>query len=176
LRIPLLYVTHSAADAVRVGDAALVLGAGRIVQEGKPVEVFNAPRSADVSRAVGRENILAGRIHDQNEGEGLTVVDVGGRLLVIPYHPLPKGEPVTVGIPSDDIILSRERIANTSARNLLEGTVTQVVRDGPEADVVTACGVDIKTRVTRQAVHALDLKPGAKVYLLIKASSCRVLS
>ena len=61
-QIPFLYVTHSPADAVRVGDSALILNAGRIVQEGKPAEVFNAPRDSEVSRAVGSENILAGRV------------------------------------------------------------------------------------------------------------------
>ena len=44
-----------------LGDSALILNAGSIVQEGKPAEVFNAPRDSAVSRAVGSENILAGR-------------------------------------------------------------------------------------------------------------------
>jgi molybdopterin-binding protein len=38
-----------------------------------------------------------------------------------------------------------------------------------------SCGVDLKVRVTAQAVEALDLKPGVKVYALIKASSCHLL-
>ena len=175
-KIPFLYVTHSPADAVRVGDSALILNAGRIVQEGKPAEVFNAPRDSAVSRAVGSENILAGRVQDHNEREGISVIDLGECQLVISYIALPKNAPVTIGIRSDDIIVSRERIGQTSARNLLEGTIKHVVQDGPEADIVTACGVDLKVRVTAQALDALDLKPGVKVYLLIKASSCHLLS
>jgi molybdopterin-binding protein len=50
------------------------------------------------------------------------------------------------------------------------------VQDGPEVDLLTACGVNLKVRVTVQAFEALDLKPGAKVFLLIKASSCHLLS
>ena len=73
--------------------------------------------------------------------------------------------------------LSRESGSDkTSARNLLEGTIKQVVQDGQEVDLLTACGVDLKVRVTAQALDALDLKPGVKVYLLIKASSCHLLS
>jgi molybdate transport system ATP-binding protein len=175
-KIPFLYVTHSPADAVRVGDSALILNAGRIVQEGKPTEVFNAPRNAGVSRAVGSENILAGKVQEHNKREGVSVIDLGGCQLVIPYVGLTIAAPVTLGIRSDDIIISRERIGQTSARNLLEGTLQQVVQDGQEVDLLTSCGVDLKVRVTPQALEALDLRPGIKVYLLIKASSCHVLS
>ena len=176
LRIPFLYVTHSPADAVRAGDSALILNAGRIVQEGNPTEVFNAPRDSEVSRVVGSENILAGRVQGHNEREGISVVDLGGCQLVIPYHALPKATPVTIGIRSDDIIVSRERVGQTSARNLLEGTIKHVVHDGREVDLLTACGVDLKVRVTIQALNALKLKPGVKVYLLIKANSCHLRS
>ncbi len=175
-KIPFLYVTHSPADVVRAGDSVLILNAGRIVQEGKPAEVFNAPRDLAVSRAVGSENIVAGRVQEHNERAGISVIDLGECQLVISYIALPKNAPVTIGIRSDDIIVSRERIGQTSARNLLEGTIKHIVQDGPGADIVTACGVDLKVRVTAQALDALDLKPGVKVYLLIKASSCRLLS
>jgi molybdopterin-binding protein len=50
------------------------------------------------------------------------------------------------------------------------------VHDGREVELLTACGVDLKVRVTVQALDALDLRPGVKVYLLIKASSCHLLS
>lgn len=174
-RVPFLYVTHSAADAVRAGDSALILNAGRVVQQGKPAEVFNAPQTLEVSHAVGNENILAGRIHDDNEREGISVVDLGGCSLVVPYHALPKGSAVTVGLRADDIIVSREGIGMTSARNLLAGIIKHVVQDGPEVELVADCGVDIKVRITTQALESLDLKPGVKVYLLIKASSCHLL-
>ena len=104
------------------------------------------------------------------------MIELAGCQLVIPYNALPINAPVTIGIRSDDIIVSRERIGQTSARNLLEGTIQHVVQDGPEVDLLTACGVNLKVRVTTQALEALDLRPGAKVFLLIKASSCHLLS
>jgi molybdate transport system ATP-binding protein len=175
-KIPFLYVTHSPADAVRAGDCALILHAGRIVQEGKPAEVFNAPQDSAALQAVGSENILTGRVRDHNEREGISVIDLAGCDLLIPYNALPKSTAVTIGIRSDDIIVSRERIGQTSARNQLEGTIKQVVQDGQQVDLLTACGVNLKVRVTAQALNALDLRPGVKVYLLIKASSCHLLS
>ena len=103
------------------------------------------------------------------------MIDLAGCELVVPYNALPKNTPVTVGIRSDDIIISRERIGQTSARNLFEGTIRDALREGPAVDLLVMCGVDLKVRVTVQAFESLDLKPGAKVYVLIKASSCHLL-
>ena len=74
-------------------------------------------------------------------------------------------------------LLSRESGSDRRAQETyLQGTIKQVVRDGQEVDLLTACGVDLKVRITAQALNALDLRPGMKVYLLIKASSCHLLS
>jgi molybdate transport system ATP-binding protein len=174
--IPFVYVTHSPVDAVRAGDSVLILDSGRVIQEGDPAEVFNAPRNLAVSRIVGNENVLVGRVRDHQENEGISVIDFGGCQLVTPFSSLKKNSPVTIGIRSDDIIVSREPIGQTSARNTLEGTINNVLHDGTEVNLLTWCGVSLKVRVTAQAIKALGLQPGVKVYLLIKASSCHLLS
>lgn len=174
-QIPFLYVTHSPADAVRVGDFLILVRAGRLVGEGKPAAVFNAPQDAEVSRTVGNENILAASVKEHHEREGLTVVDVGGCQLVIPHQALPIGHPITIGLRSDDIIVSRERVERTSARNLLEGTIQDIVEEGEQVIILADCGTAMKVRITAQAFQTLALQRGVTVYLLIKASSCIVL-
>jgi molybdate transport system ATP-binding protein len=174
--IPFLYVTHAPADAVRAGDSVLILQQGRIVQRGKPQEVFNAPASAQAARAVGDDNVLAGRVVEQHASEGITLVDASGCRLATYYNALPVGSQVTLGIPADDIIVSRQRITQTSARNLLPGTVKHVIHDEEKVELVIDCGVDLKVKVTGQAVEALGLSSGVTVYLLIKASACHLLA
>ena len=173
--IPFLYVTHSPADAVRIGDELLVMADGRIVQQGKPLEVFNAPLNVPAVRVVGTENILAGRIEGHQAEEGISVVDLGKCRMVIPRSQLAEGSRVTLGIRAEDIIVSRERVSRTSARNLLAGTVKRLLRDGESIELVADCGVDLKVRITPQAERALELAPGVEIYLLIKASSCHIL-
>jgi molybdate transport system ATP-binding protein len=174
-RIPFLYVTHSPADAVRAGDAALVMERGRIVQQGKPLEVFNSPQDAPAARAVGDENILAIRIVEQLPAEGLTIADAAGCRLAMTFNGLPLASAATIAIPAEDIIISRERISQTSARNLLHGIVKRVIHDEPKVELVIDCGVDLKARITTQAVKALGIATGVEVFLLIKASACRLL-
>ncbi len=63
-----------------------------------------------------------------------------------------------------------------SARNVLPGTVTAIVR-GPVTTEVTleiAPGVQIVSTITSNSADALQLKEGAKVYGVIKASSVMV--
>jgi molybdate transport system ATP-binding protein len=174
--IPFLYVTHSPADAVRIGDELLVMAEGRIVQQGKPLEVFNAPLNVPAVRVLGTENILAGRIESHQAEEGISVVDLGKCRMLIPRSRLAEGSRVTLGIRAEDIIVSRERVSRTSARNLLAGSVKRLLRDGESIELIADCGVDLKVRITPQAAQALELATGVEIYLLIKASSCHILS
>jgi molybdate transport system ATP-binding protein len=175
-RIPFLYVTHSPADAVRIGDSLLVLSEGHIVQQGKPLEVFNSPLNVPAAQAAGAENILMGTLAEHQAEQGISVVDLEKCRIVIPHADLPLGARVTLGIRADDIIVSRETITRTSARNLLAGRVKRLLRDGAHVELIADCGVDLKVRITPQAAQALELAPSAQIYLLIKANSCRLLS
>jgi molybdate transport system ATP-binding protein len=174
--IPFLYVTHSPADAVRIGDQMLVMAEGSIAQQGKPLEVFNAPVNIPAARVVGTENILAGRIAAHQSDEGISIVDLGRGRMVIPHSHLAEGSRVTLGIRAEDIIISRERVSRTSARNLLPGNVRHLLHDEESVELIADCGVDLKVRITPQAERALELAPGVEIYLLIKASSCHILS
>ncbi|HUZ45280.1 MAG TPA: molybdenum ABC transporter ATP-binding protein [Terriglobia bacterium] len=174
-RIPFLYVTHSPADAVRIGDSLLVLSEGRIVQQGKPLEVFNAPLNVPAAQVMGAENILMGAIAEHQAEQGISIVDLEKCRIIIPRADLPQGARVTLGIRADDIIVSREPITRTSARNLLAGTVKHLLRDGPQVELIADCGVDLKVRITPQSAQTLALAPGVPIFLLIKASSCHIL-
>ncbi len=173
--IPFLYVTHSPADAVRAADVALIMEDGRVIESGPPLEVFNAPRSVAAVRAVGEENILLAEISEHRPPEGVTLLSAGPCRLVTPYNGLPEGARVTLGIRSDDIIVCCQP-PPTSARNVLAGTLREILRDQEKVDLVVDCGVNLKVRVTPQAVEALGLRAGSGVYLLIKAAACHVLS
>ncbi|MEJ2010121.1 MAG: molybdenum ABC transporter ATP-binding protein, partial [Acidobacteriota bacterium] len=174
--IPFIYVTHSPADAVRIGDHLLLMADGRIVQQGKPLEIFNAPLNVPAAHVVGTENILVGRVAAHQPQEGISIIDLGRRRMVIRHCRLPEGSRVTLGIRAEDIIISRERVSRTSARNLLAGTVKRLLRDEESIELVADCGVDLKVRITPQATKALELAPGVEIYLLIKANACRLLS
>ena len=60
-----------------------------------------------------------------------------------------------------------------SARNLLSGTITRIVR-GPVSTEVTlrvSAGVEIVSVITSHSARRLKLKRGGRVHALIKADS-----
>ena len=55
-----LQVTHDFAEAGMLGDAAILLDAGRVLQSGTPADVFRRPASPYVAEFLGAENVFAG--------------------------------------------------------------------------------------------------------------------
>ena len=60
-----------------------------------------------------------------------------------------------------------------SARNVIRGTVREIDMNAVNADVTVeiAPGVEMSSIITKKSCESLELKPGKKVYLIIKASS-----
>jgi iron(III) transport system ATP-binding protein len=55
-----LHVTHDPAEALALADEIAVLSAGRVVDQGAPQALYDAPRTAAGARALGPVNLLAG--------------------------------------------------------------------------------------------------------------------
>jgi molybdate transport system ATP-binding protein len=174
--IPFFYVTHNHSEAVRLGTSMLVVDAGKIVQEGTPLEIFNAPRTESVAMVVGTENVFVGTILHHHPEDGISVFDAGSCRIELPYNGLPVGSLVTVGLRSEDIIVSREHLTQTSARNVLRGKIQSIIADVDKTELVVNCGIDFKVSVTRAAIRKLGLEIGSDVYLLIKARALHLLA
>jgi molybdopterin-binding protein len=86
------------------------------------------------------------------------------------------GAQVTIGVRSEDIIISRDCLTQTSARNVLPGRIRRIIADVDNAEIIADCGTDFKVSVTRAAVQKLKLEEGAAIYLLIKARALHVLA
>ncbi len=52
-----IWVTHDRSEAFAVGDRLAVLRAGRILQDGPPLELYHRPASAWIARFLGHKNL-----------------------------------------------------------------------------------------------------------------------
>src|SRR4029077_19916430 len=59
-RFTVLQVTHDFAEAGLLGDIAIILDRGRVVQQGDPEQVFRKPASPYIADFLGAENVFAG--------------------------------------------------------------------------------------------------------------------
>lgn len=174
--IPVLYVTHSPAEAVAMGSRLFLLDQGRLVAEGPPLDVLAAARPGSASRLEGVRNVFPAVIEGHATGDGETTLRlVGGPPLIVPRRDQPPGAAVVVAVLAEEILLARGPVEGLSARNLIAGTVDRVLAHGGEAEVLVRTGdLTWVVAVVGPAVLALGLHPGAAVHLVIKARSCHV--
>lgn len=60
--LPVILVTHDRAEVEQLADTVVVLHRGSVVQVGSVQEVFLAPRTPDVARLVGQDNLFEGEL------------------------------------------------------------------------------------------------------------------
>lgn len=56
LKITVLYVTHDQQEALSIPDRVMVMHKGRIVQQGKPRDIYNSPKTPFVADFIGNAN------------------------------------------------------------------------------------------------------------------------
>jgi len=162
--IPCIIVTHTLTDALELGDRVAIIEKGRIIQDGRPEEVFKNPVSYFVARFTGMENMFRGR----TECAGDEVrIDIGPVKL---YAATELAGDVIAGIRAEEIILSKEPI-KTTARNILKGRVYDIQWNGIFSRVVVDTGVMISAIVTRKSMEELNLYTGQELYVVFKVSA-----
>lgn len=174
--IPVLYVTHSPAEAIAVGSTLFYLERGGVIAEGPPLDVLSSVGGRSFIRLEGVRNTFPARIEDHARDHGETRLRIDdGPILIVPFLDHPPGTPVLAEVRAEDILLARGPVAGLSARNLIAGVVERVVPHGREAEVVVRTGKAAWiASVIAPAVQQLSLSPGADVHMIIKARSCHV--
>ena len=176
-QIPVLYVTHSQREVFALGQRVLLFEEGRIVGDGQPQQVMNAPTHERVAELVGYENVLDGVIASCHLDAGVMTVALVGSpaLLETPIVNGRIGDPVRVAIRAGDILVAVTRPTGLSARNIVQGTVLSLRRTGAFVALVVGVGIAIEVHVTPSACDELGLRDGRQVWLVIKTHSCRAM-
>src|SRR5580658_3184160 len=77
-KIPVLYVTHTREEVDALGERVVVLDHGRVVNQGAPHEVLDAPRRKKLAQAAGFENLLDATVVELREIDGVMRVRLSG--------------------------------------------------------------------------------------------------
>jgi iron(III) transport system ATP-binding protein len=127
LGITTLYVTHDQEEALAISDTIAVMDQGRVLQTGKPWELYRAPASRFVAEFLGSMNVVAGRVASPGRaGVAATVeTDFGARWAVADGRGLPAGAPVYLGVRPESLRLDPPPAAeawNSAAGRIVEVT------------------------------------------------------
>jgi iron(III) transport system ATP-binding protein len=118
-------VTHDPVEAVTVGDRVAVMQCGKIVQVGRPRDVYHRPVDARVARALGPVTVLPGTLCETTvieAGERRSAVTVDCALGRLPVA-WPVGRTATGPV---DVLVRPEQIVPVAA-NTADATTGQVL-------------------------------------------------
>lgn len=183
-----LQVTHDFSEAGLLGDVAILLDGGRVLQSGPPAEVFRRPASPYVAEFLGAENVFAGKVRVVGEAApdatdsmdagtaalahgnralefvsdaGLSLYTVGDAPAGAAYAVI-RAEEVMLGLPGDD--------PPSSVRNRFRGRVEEVATLGALTRVtVDIRGVPLVAALTTRSARELGIEPGGEVLASFKA-------
>lgn len=175
-QIPILYVTHDRAEVDALGERVITMDNGKIVQQGSPRAVLDAPRQQRLAQVAGFENILEGTVKEVRLDDGVmrVVLQNSTTSIEVPLGHAAAGETVRIAIRAGDILLALDRPVGLSARNILHGTLKSV----EQRSVTMICKIDagalFEVHVTLSAARSLDLHPGRELWLVLKTYSCHL--
>ncbi len=171
--LPILYVTHDVAEAARLGSTMVLLDNGRVARSGPLGEVLADPAAGRTLSQRDAGAVLPGRVEGAEDEDGLVRVSTPAGDLVLPGQGMLPGTLLRLRIPAQDIMLSDRRPEGLSALNVLPARVLSVT--GAEAgrvDIELAAGeARLLARLTRRSARRLDLRPGAQVHAVVKATA-----
>lgn len=173
--ITTLLVSHDIAEVLSLASHMIVMGEGRIVEEGEPARVLASPASVFAARLAGL-NIVSG---PPVARPGMVGVRVGDGALWAASDSVAPGEElarVALTFPPEAVALSREE-AHASPRSVLPGVVAGIDVDGSlvSVHVALAQGVSVTARVTAAAWSELGLGVGEGLWVSVKATQVRAI-
>ncbi len=169
--IPIVYVSHSMEEIVRLADTMVLISDGEVQAVGPVDDVMGR---LDLRPLTGRYEagaVLGARIAGHDTEFELTELEFGGGHLRIPLLDSPVGTLLRVRIRARDVSIALTPPTNISIQNVFRAKIVALGSEtGPQVDIrLDAGGSAVWARVTKKALMTLNLEPGKEVYALVKA-------
>lgn len=166
----IIQVTHHFEEVHALADRIALMHEGRIVQTGEPSDVFLHPVNSFAAEFFCIGNIIHGRASP--DGNLLRIV--AGEQEFFAASVTPVFGNVVATLPPEDVILSTEPFIS-SARNCLEGTVTEIIPNGSTVTVRVDAGFPLTALLTRKSCREMQLAAGNRVYATFKATAVHII-
>jgi molybdate transport system ATP-binding protein len=170
LHLPMLYVTHAANEAARLGAHMLVLEHGRVQAQGTVSEVF-----ANIDQALGAGEdmgaLLQGTLVERHADWHLCRIAFDGGELWLRDSGLAVGQSVRMRLLARDVSVATVAPQHTSIQNLLSAVIEAVADDDHPSQVLVRLRVGpsaVLSRITQRAWAQLGLQVGQQVFLQVK--------
>lgn len=171
---PIIYVTHSLDEILRLADSMVMLNQGKVLISGHVNSVWSSPEMRPWLPAKEQSSLLSARVNINHPRYALTQVMLShDASLWVTQLPHQRGEWVRVRIFSNDVSIARHYPQASSIRNILAARVDKIHYANDErVEVKLRIGeTHLWANITAWAADELALKVGDQVFAQIKGVS-----
>ena len=171
LRIPMLYVTHSAPELMRLADHLIILENGQIRAQGPAVEVLSQI-NPPVLTGEDIGTLLHATITERDPQWHLAAASFPGGQVWIQDEGRALGAPVRLRVLARDVSLTRHPPQQSSIQNLISGRILGWAATPHPAHVLVQVRCDttlLVARLTQKSLASLELQPDMPVWVQIKS-------
>lgn len=172
--IPTIYVSHNHEEVTQIAKNIMVLNEGKVVACGNYLEIIDNPDVYSTFSRQGVDNAFKAEIIENQEHEGLTIVEADEAQFCVPPLDAHPGENVSLNIRANDIILASEKPVGISTRNVLEAQVIKIADVGNIYLVHIDVGCELIVELTPSAQNELQIEVGKTLWCLIKTNAFSV--
>lgn len=164
--LTIIHVTHDYREAMSLANRVGVIHNGRIIQEGKPDEVFRKPVNKFVARYGGIRNFFRAKFVKKNGSWKAFCSD--DLVFSIPENTYPSEGLILLR--SDDIQIFREEPVQTYG-NILRGRVSEVIPSDYGMEIIVNAGELFYIDVTNENFSKQQLSEQSEVWIAFSSDA-----
>jgi molybdate transport system ATP-binding protein len=169
--VPILYVSHSIDEVLRLADHLILLDGGRTRDSGSVEEVMSRPGFAAVSGGQDLASVVNASVLLHDPAHGATHLTFAGGVMRVPLLEAEPGRRLRVRIEAGDVMLALSEPTGLSVQNIFPARIVSLRHDGAQVDVGLDLGCALVAQISAQACADLRLEIGMPLYALIKSAA-----
>ncbi len=179
VKLPIVYVSHSLDEILRLAKHLIVIDKGRVTTSGELEAVWASTAMRPWQSYSEQSSLFSGRLLEHWDKYALSKVAVAPDVhLWVQRIDMPMNSSVRMQVRANDVSLAKTKPEHTSIRNIVEAVVTKIDvmqnahdKQSVAVRVALAPGCELWARLTAWAVDDLKLKVGDHVYVQLKGVS-----
>ena len=172
INIPILYVTHSLDELLRLAERVVLLTNGKVEAYDVLENIWESPLFLPWKQENEQSAMLSLPVFMHNPSYKMTALSIGDQNIWINQVEAQINEKVRICIHSSDVSISLNKVEQSSIRNTLYGRIVKILELENRVDLkLDIGGKHLWASISKWSFHDLALQLGQLVYAQIKAIS-----
>ena len=172
INIPILYVTHSLDELLRLAERVVLLTNGKVEAYDVLESIWESPLFLPWKQENEQSAVLSLPVFMHNPSYKMTALSIGDQNIWINQVEAQINEKVRICIHNSDVSISLNKVEQSSIRNTLYGRIVKVLELENRVDLkLDIGGKHLWASISKWSFHDLALQLGQLVYAQIKAIS-----